>query len=159
MTLHWSIAISESAFIGDTITLLDILHWDTLHWLMVDFWDADLFWGIALSSVMDFNLSWSIVTSDGLYWDIAVMESIFHWSIATLLNPLHWGISILWRKIRLILNVGASDEWYGDYWIVSCYPHSILGHSDLVGCLDIETWLSVYDCYFWWIMELLTPWV
>ena len=36
MTLHWSIAILESAFIGDTVTLLDILHWDTLYSLMVD---------------------------------------------------------------------------------------------------------------------------
>ena len=25
-TLHWGIAISESAFIGNTVTLLDILH-------------------------------------------------------------------------------------------------------------------------------------
>ena len=37
MTLHWGIAISESAFIGDTITLLDTLHYDTLYSLMVDF--------------------------------------------------------------------------------------------------------------------------
>ena len=43
MTLHWGIAISESIFIGDTITLLDILHWDTLHSLMVDFLDDALF--------------------------------------------------------------------------------------------------------------------
>ena len=35
--LHWGIAISESTFIGDTITLLDILHWDALYLLMVDF--------------------------------------------------------------------------------------------------------------------------
>ena len=66
MILHWSIAILESAFIRDTITLLDIPHCDTLHSLMVDFWD-DLFWGIAFSSMMDFDLSCSIDTSDGLY--------------------------------------------------------------------------------------------
>ena len=94
-----------------------------------------------------------------LQWGIAGMESIFHWSIATLLDPLHWGISIFWRDIRLILYIGASDGWYGDYWIVSFRPHCILGHSHLMGCFDINTWLSVYDCYFWWIMELLTPWV
>ena len=37
MTLHWGIAILENTFIGDTVTLLDILHQDTLHSLMVDF--------------------------------------------------------------------------------------------------------------------------
>ena len=183
---------------------------------MVDFWDDVLFWGIALSSMMDFDLSWSIFTLDGLYWGIASsfvlieledsdsyglcwdvsifgvrsgdrliywyalcvvifsscwlgcadlhwgiaeMESIFHWSITTLSDPLHWGKSIFWRDIRLIFYIGAFDGWYGDYWIVSCCPHFILGHSHLVRCFDIEIWFSVYDCYFWWIMELLTPWV
>ena len=67
MTLHWGIAISESAFIGDTVTLLDTLHWDTLYSLMVDFWDDDLFWDIALSSVMNFDFSLEHVTSGGLY--------------------------------------------------------------------------------------------
>ena len=57
MTLHWGIATSESTFIGDTVTLLDTLHCDTLYSLMVDFWDDDLFWGIAFSSVMDFDFS------------------------------------------------------------------------------------------------------
>ena len=37
MTLHWGIALLESVFIGDTVTLLDIMHWDTLYSLMVDF--------------------------------------------------------------------------------------------------------------------------
>ena len=37
MTLHWGITISEGVFIGDTVTLLDILHWDTFYSLMVDF--------------------------------------------------------------------------------------------------------------------------
>ena len=43
------------------------------HTLLIDgrFFYDDLFWGIALSSVMDFDLSWDIVTSDGLYWSIA----------------------------------------------------------------------------------------
>ena len=59
---------------------------------------------------MDFDLSWSIVTSDGLYWGIAGMESVFHGSIATLLDPLHWGISIFWREIRLVLYIGAFDD-------------------------------------------------
>ena len=87
------------------------------------------------------------------------MESIFHWSIATLLDPLHWGTSIFWREIGLILYVGASNERYGDHWMISCCSHYILRHSHLVGCFGIETWLSVYDCCFWWIMELLKPWV
>ena len=43
MTLHRGIAISESTFIGDTVTLLYILHWDTLHSLMVDVLDDGLF--------------------------------------------------------------------------------------------------------------------
>ena len=54
MTLHRGIAILESVFSGDTVTLLDTLHWDTLYSLMVDFWDDDLFWGVTLSLVMDF---------------------------------------------------------------------------------------------------------
>ena len=37
MTLHWGIATSKSTFIGDTVTLLDALHWDTLYSLMVIF--------------------------------------------------------------------------------------------------------------------------
>ena len=37
MTLYWGIAISESTFIGDTVTLLNILHCDTIHSSMVDF--------------------------------------------------------------------------------------------------------------------------
>ena len=120
-------------FFGDIVTILDILHWDTLHLSMVDFWDDGLFWDtvasdiahgrhshsilfvehgvirvcwdyigifiysidgwdwpysedtcwdIALSLAMDFDLSWSIVTLDGLYWGISEMENIFHWSIA-----------------------------------------------------------------------------
>ena len=44
MTLYWGIAILESTFIRDTVTLLDILHWDTIHSSMVDFWDDGLFW-------------------------------------------------------------------------------------------------------------------
>ena len=137
---------------------------------------------------MDFDLSWRIVTSDGLYWGIARsfvlielgdsdsyglcwdvsifstrsrdwlicwlryttlhrgiarMESMFHWSIVTLSDPLHWGISIFWREVRLIIYIGASTEWYRYHWIVSCCPHCILGHSHLVGCFDIETWLSI----------------
>ena len=60
---------------------------------------------------------------------------------------------------QLILDVGASNEWYGDHWIISCCPHCILGHSHLVRCFGIETWLSVCDYCFQWIMELLTPWV
>ena len=83
-----------------------------------------------------------------LHWVIDEMESIFHPSIATLLDPLHWGISIFWREIKLILDVGASDEWYGDYWIVSCCSHCTLGHSHLVGCFDIKIWLPVCDYCF-----------
>ena len=37
-------AFSESTFIGDTITLLDILQWDTFLSSMVDYWDDSLFW-------------------------------------------------------------------------------------------------------------------
>ena len=76
------------------------------------------------------------------------MESIFHRSIATLLDLLHWRTSIFWREIRLILYIGAFDEWYRDHWIISCCPHYILEHSHLVGCFDIETWLSVMITVF-----------
>ena len=43
MTLYWGIAILESTFIVDIVTLLDILHLDTLHSLMVNFLDDGLF--------------------------------------------------------------------------------------------------------------------
>ena len=61
-------------------------------------------------------------------------------------------------EIRLILDIGVSNKWYGDHWIISCCPHCILGHSHLVGGFDIDTWFSVRDCSFRWIMEILTPW-
>ena len=39
MTLHWGIAILEGVFIGDTVTLLGILHWDTLLSLLMVFFE------------------------------------------------------------------------------------------------------------------------
>ena len=75
------VALSDSVFIGDTVTLLDILHWDTFYSLMVDFsrwwlilrhdcfrdcaciegwhwpYSEDTYWGIAVSLVMDFDCS------------------------------------------------------------------------------------------------------
>ena len=52
MTLHWGIAILESIFfIGDIVTLLDILHYDTLHSLMVDFRDDGSFWDTVASEI------------------------------------------------------------------------------------------------------------
>ena len=63
-------------------------------------------------------------------------------------TALHWGISIFWREIKLVLDIGAPDEWYGDHWIISCCPHCILGHSHLVGCFDIEIWLLACDYCF-----------
>ena len=75
---------------------------------------------------------------------------MFHWSIVTLSDPLHWGISIFWREIGLIIYIGASTEWYRDQWIISCCPHCILRHIHLVGCFDIETWLSIL-----WLLLLM----
>ena len=51
MTLHWGTAIPKSTFIEDTVTPLDILHWDTLHSLMIDFWDDGLFWDTIASDI------------------------------------------------------------------------------------------------------------
>ena len=62
MTLHWSIAISKSTFIRDTITPLDILHWDTLHSSMVDFWDDGLFWDTFVSEIVHGRHSHSIIS-------------------------------------------------------------------------------------------------
>ena len=112
MTLHWGIATSEGTFIGDTVTLLDTLHWDTLYSLMVDFWYDDLFWGITLSSMMDFDLSWSIVGSNGLYWGITTSFTfIGHGDFDS--YGLCWDVSIFsirsrdwlicWRTLRMIL--------------------------------------------------------
>ena len=132
---------------------------------------------------MDFDLSWGIVTSDGLYrgiasslvlielgdsdwyglcWDVSIFgirsgDRLIYWyalcvvifsSCRLKCIALHWGMSIFWREIRLVLDIGASDEWYGDHWIISCCPHCILGHSHLVGCFDIEIWLPACDYCF-----------
>ena len=98
------VVVLESAFIGDTVTLLDILHWDTLLSLMT-------YWGIVVSLAMDYGLSWSIVTSDGLYWSIAWMESIFHWNIATLFGSFTLG------HIHL-LEGDQIGSWYWSIWRV-----------------------------------------
>ena len=42
MTLHRGIAISEGVFIGDTVALLDTLHWDTLYSSMVGFFEMTI---------------------------------------------------------------------------------------------------------------------
>ena len=161
--LCWSIVASDGLYWGIAISFTFIKPNDSDSYGFC--WNVSIFntrsrdWLIywRLLSIVLFSSSWLGYTT--LYWGIARMESIFHWNIATLLDHLHWGISIFWREIKLILYVGASDEWYGDYWIISCCPHCILRHSHLVRCFDIETWLSVYDCCFWWTMELLTLWV
>ena len=62
MTLHRGIAISESTFIGDTVTLLYILHWDTLHSLMVDVLDDGLFWDTVASEIVHAWHSHSIIS-------------------------------------------------------------------------------------------------
>ena len=45
------VALSDSVFIGDTVTLLDILHWDAFYSLMVDFWDDGSFWDTVASKI------------------------------------------------------------------------------------------------------------
>ena len=181
MNLHWGIAISESTFIRDTIILLDILHWDTLHSLMIDFWDDGLFrdmiaskivygrhnhsififfyfcvehemirvywdyigififhierwdwpyydytyWDISLSLVMDFDLSWSIVTLDGLYWDIATSFTFIEHEDSDSYG-LCWDVSIFsirsrdwlicWHTLRMILLSSCLLRYTTLYW-------------------------------------------
>ena len=90
MTIHWSITISESAFIGDTVTLLDTLHWDTLYSSMVDFWDDNLFWGIVLSSVMDLDFS---LEHSHFRWFILGHSHLIHIHIAR-------GFWFIWTMMR-----------------------------------------------------------
>ena len=113
MTLHWGIAISESTFIGDTVTLLDTLHWDTLYSLMVDFWD-DLFWGIVPSSVMDFDLSQSIVISVSLYWVIASSFVLIELGVFDSYG-LFWDVSIFGTRSRdwLFCWLGYTTLYWG----------------------------------------------
>ena len=94
MTLHWAIAISESVFIGDTVALLNTLHWDTLYSSMVSFWDDDFIWGIALSLVMDFD--WSLEHSH-FSWFILGHSHRIHihgargfWFIWTMMRCFHF---------------------------------------------------------------------
>ena len=148
---HWSIVTSDGLYWGIASSFV-----------LIELGDSDAYglcWEVSIFSTRsrDWLICW--LGCIALLWGIAGMEGIFHWSIVTLSDPLHWGMSIFWREIRLVLDIGASDGWYGDHWIISCCPHCILGHSHLVGCFDIKTWLSICDYCFWWIMELLTPWV
>ena len=106
-TLYWGITLSESTFIGDTVTLLDTLHWDTLYSLMVDFWDDNLFWGIALSSVMDFDFfHWSIVTSGGLYWGIATSFTFMELGDSDSYG-LCWDVFVLAPRVEIDWFVGV----------------------------------------------------
>lgn len=149
MTLHWGIAISESAFIGDTITLLDTQHWDTLYSLMVDFRDDDLCWGIALSSMMDFDLSWSIVTSDGLYWGIASSFVLIELRDFDSYG-LCWDVSIFSTRSRdwLICWLGYTTLHWGIarmesifHWsIVTLFGFFTLGHAHLLEGDKIDSW-------------------
>ena len=111
------------------------------HELYGSCWDASIF---SIGSRDWFLIYWCTLWHDGplsgcwfgytiTLWDIATMESNFCWSLAGLLDSLHRGISILQRVIRFIHYIGASDEWYGDYWIVSSCPHCILGHNHIRG--------------------------
>ena len=130
MTLHWGIATSESTFIGDTVTLLDTLHWDTLYSLMVDFWDDDLFWGIALSSVMDFDLSWGIVTSDGLYRGIASSFVLIELRDSDSYG-LCWDVSIF--------GVRSGDRLI--YWYALCV---VIFSSCRLGCIALHWGISIF---------------
>ena len=171
LTLFWWHILRHSPFIGNGLWfILECRHfrWFILgHSHFIHIHRARGFWFIWVvlrcfhfgTSSRDWLICWCTLCMvllsscwlgyTTLHWGIIGMESIFHWSITTLLDPLHWGISIFWREIKLILYVGASEKWYGDHWIISCCPHCILEHSHLVGRFDIETWLSIYVCWFW----------
>lgn len=108
--------------------MMMILHWSIPLLLMIDFEIMILHCGILLLLMMDFEII-ILHSLDSLH------RSIFHWSIVTLLDSLRWRISIFWRMIRFILYVGASNEWYGNYWTISCYHSFILGTNMSKGIL------------------------
>ena len=106
MTLHWGIAISDGVFIGDTVTLLDTLHWDTLYSSMVGFWDDDFIWGVALSLVMHFD--WSLE------------HSHFSWFILGHSHHVHIhgarGFWFLWITLRCF-RFGTRSRGWLIYWL------------------------------------------
>ena len=149
MTLHWGIAISEGVFIGDTVALLDTLHWDTLYSSMVGFWDDDFIWGVALSLVMDFDwslehshFSWFILGHSHRihiygargFWFIWITLRCFRfgtrsrgWLICWLgYTTLHWGI--------------AGMESIFHWSIATLFGSSTLGHVHLLEGDQIGSW-------------------
>ena len=91
MALHWGIALSESVFIGDTVTLLDILHWDTLLSLMVVFFKMMAYfetwllqrlcmhWGMTLTLFWGHILRHNCLIGDGLWFILE--HSYLRWFI------------------------------------------------------------------------------
>ncbi|KAL6328571.1 hypothetical protein AAG906_038766 [Vitis piasezkii] len=103
MTLHWGIAISEGVFIGDTVALLDTLHWDTLYSSMVGHSrDGEHFslehshpiWILYTGACPSFGgrsdwfLTLEHLTSDREIIGLFHVVLIAYWGIATLLEVL-----------------------------------------------------------------------
>ena len=101
MILHWGITISESTFIGDTVTLLDILHWDTL-----------------LSLMMDFSRWWLILRHD-CFRDCACIEG-WHWPCS---EDTYWGI-----VVSLVMDFDCSLEHSHFGWFILGHSHHIHIH-------------------------------
>ena len=91
MTLHWGIAILEGVFIGDTVTLLGILHWDTLLSLVMVFFEMMAYfetwllqrlcmhWGMTLTLFWGHILRHSCLIGDGLWFILE--HSYLRWFI------------------------------------------------------------------------------
>ena len=169
MTLHWGIAVSESTFIGDTVTLLDTLHWDTPYSLMVDFWDDVLFWGVALSC------------GDGLWFILE--HSHFSWFMLGHSHHIHihgaWGFWFIWIMLRcfrfgtrsrgwLICWLGYTTLHWGIAGMESIFHWSIatlfgsftLGHvhlleGDHIGSWHWSTWRVIWRSLDYFMLSSL----
>ena len=109
----------------------------SLHVTTMTLWSGDSFW------------------SDDV-WLVVLLSSMFALEMLTL------GHSPLIGDRFCEMTVYARHILFRDYLVLRVYPFwedaFILGHSHLAD-FDIETPPLVYDCCFWWIIELLTPWV
>ena len=111
MTLHWGTIILESIFIGDTVVLLDILHRDTLHSLMIDFWDDGFFKTQLLQRLH--VLRHKPLIDDGLWFILE--HSHFRWFILGYSYFIHihiaWGFWFIWIMLRCFRFGTRSRDW------------------------------------------------
>ena len=159
----------QRAFLFKHTTLLDFPYWDMLIFLRRpntpfmlpqddlgskdSFWSNDVWLVVLLSSMLDLEmltLGHSTLISGSL-WDNSVhqtyfLEVILHEVCSFCIFHIGSCFSHRWLILEVFVLVEAYPFWEDIF---------ILRHSHLID-FDNENWPSVYDCYFWWIIKLMT---